>query len=207
MIPRRYLRYVPAVGTAVAVCVTVAVVYWLKGLLEGPAPKVVPRVQQVTVILPPPQKIEEPPPPEPEIKQEVEIPQEAPEPLEAPASADLGIDADGTGSGDGFGLQGKKGGRDLLDGGPYGWYAGLLRSDIRTVLAEDKRVRHGQYTLVISLWLARDGTIQRVELASSTGNAKVDEAVKVAVARMEKVREPPPDEMPQPVRLKITSKL
>jgi protein TonB len=164
-------------------------------------------VQTVSLLPPPPPPIEEKLP-EPEIKEEVVIPE--PQPMQqddAAASADLGVDADGTGSGDGFGLVGKKGGRDLLDGGPFGWYGSLLGADIQDSLAERKRLRQVKYTAVLDLWINKDGRIEKVELVRTSGNRELDTTLRLAVAEVGKVREPPPPEMPQPVRLQVTSRL
>jgi protein TonB len=164
-------------------------------------------VQTVSLLPPPPPPIEEKLP-EPEIKEEVVIPE--PQPMQqddAAASADLGVDADGSGSGDGFGLVGKKGGRDLLEGGPFGWYGSLLGADIQDSLAVRKRLRQVKYTAVLDLWINRDGRIEKVELVRTSGNRDLDTTLRLAVAEIGKVREPPPPEMPQPVRLQVTSRL
>jgi protein TonB len=164
-------------------------------------------VQTVSLLPPPPPPIEEKLP-EPEIKEEVVIPE--PQPMQqddSAASADLGVDADGSGSGDGFGLVGKKGGRDLLEGGPFGWYGSLLGADIQDSLAERKRLRQVKYTAVLDLWINRDGRIERVELVRTSGNRDLDTTLRLAVAEVGKVREPPPPKMPQPVRLQVTSRL
>jgi protein TonB len=164
-------------------------------------------VQTVSLLPPPPPPIEEKLP-EPEIKEEVVIPE--PQPMQqddSAASADLGVDADGSGSGDGFGLVGKKGGRDLLEGGPFGWYGSLLGADIQDSLAERKRLRQVKYTAVLDLWINKDGRIERVELVRTSGNRDLDTTLRLAVAEVGKVREPPPPEMPQPVRLQVTSRL
>jgi protein TonB len=164
-------------------------------------------VQTVSLLPPPPPPIEEKLP-EPEIKEEVVIPEPQPMQQDDPAaSADLGVDADGAGSGDGFGLVGKKGGRDLLDGGPFGWYGSLLGADIQDSLAERKRLRQVKYTAVLDLWINKDGRIEKVELVRTSGNRDLDTTLRMAVAEVGKVREPPPPEMPQPVRLQVTSRL
>jgi protein TonB len=167
-----------------------------------------PRVVHTISLLPPPPQIEEKPP-EPEIKEEVTIPE--PQPMDQDdalaASADLGVDADGTGNGDGFGLRAKKGGRDLLEGGPFGWYGSLLGADIQDSLVARKRLRQVKYTAVLDLWINRDGRIEKVELVRTSGNRDLDTALRLAVAEVGKVREPPPPEMPQPVRVQVNSRL
>lgn len=191
----------------------VVVVLFLAGIVavvravmsDAPAPSRV--VQTVSLLPPPPPPEIEQKPPEPQIKEEVVIPEPQPMQQDAAASADLGVDADGTGSGDGFGLVGKKGGRDLLDGGPFGWYGSLLGADIEDSLAARKKLRQAKYTAVLDLWIGRDGRIEKVELVRTSGNRDLDAVLRMAVAEVGKVREPPPAEMPQPVRLQVTSRL
>jgi protein TonB len=192
---------------ALVVLFLVGIVAVVRAVISDAAPP--PRVVHTISLLPPP-----PPPPieeklpEPEIKEEVVIPEPQPMQQDNPAaSADLGVDADGSGSGDGFGLVGKKGGRDLLEGGPFGWYGSLLGADIQDSLAERKRLRQVKYTAVLDLWINRDGRIERVELVRTSGNRDLDTTLRMAVTEVGKVREPPPPEMPQPVRLQVTSRL
>ncbi len=167
-----------------------------------------PRVVHTVSLLPPPPPPEiEQKPPEPQIKEEVVMAEPQPVEQDDAASADLGVDADGTGSSDGFGLVGKKGGRDLLEGGPFGWYGSLLGADIQDSLAARKRLRQVKYSAVLDLWIDRAGRIEKVELVRTSGNRDLDAALRMAVAELGKVREPPPPEMPQPVRLQVTSRL
>jgi protein TonB len=83
----------------------------------------------------------------------------------------------------------------------------VLKQDITGLLAENKRVRKGHYTLMLNLWIGPDGQVQRFELANSTGSADLDRSLKVALAGLDRVREAPPGDMPQPVKLRITSRL
>ncbi|MHB1140510.1 MAG: TonB C-terminal domain-containing protein [Sulfuricaulis sp.] len=191
---------------ALVVLFLVGIVAVVRAVMSDDSPRS--RVVQTVSLLPlPPPPIEEKLP-EPEIKEEVVIPE--PQPMQqddAAASADLGVDADGSGTGDGFGLIGKKGGRDLLEGGPFGWYGSLLGADIQDSLAERRRLRQVKYTAVLDLWIGKDGRIEKVELVRTSGNRDLDTTLRMAVAEVGKVREPPPPEMPQPVRLQVTSRL
>jgi protein TonB len=178
-------------------------------------------VQQIAVLRPPPPppppKPEEKPP-EPEIqKQEVKLPDPetppTPRPQDALPSPDLGVDAAGTGNGDSFGLVGRPGGKDIttIGGGGGGgdrfrWYAGQVQGEIQKVLAKNNKLRGVEFKAVVKLWLAADGRLQRSELSGSSGNAETDELIKLALADMPPLRESPPSDMPQPIRLRITSR-
>jgi protein TonB len=179
--------------------------YLVKNWLGGEPVKHVSRVQQISVMPPPPPpKIEEKPP---EIKREtVQEPVPQPQNDNPPPGENLGVDAEGTG-GDSFGLVGRKGGLGLLDGGPFGSYKNGLRADMLEYLRNYRKARRTSYTIVLHLWIARDGRVERVEMKSATGVADLDATLRLALADFKKVREPPPLEMPQPVVLRLTSSL
>jgi protein TonB len=186
---------------------------------SGALPKP-PKVQQITLVQPPPPpppppppKVEQPPPPEeqkieqpkPEEKPQEDKPKEAKD--EPPPGQDLGLDANGTGSGDGFGLVGKKGGRSLIGGGDQKrWYAGVIQRDFQNLLSDNDKLRAGKYTIVVKLWIAQDGRVERFELLGTTGDATRDKALREALASAPRLSDPPPDNLPQPVRLRIVSR-
>lgn len=205
VIARSYLRHLPAVGVTAVVCVLLGIVVTLMMVIGDKPPPAPVRIQQVS-LLPPPPPIEKPP--EPEVKKEtpmdqVDAPKDSPD--NAAAGNDLGVDADGNGA-DNFGLKAIKGGHGLLDGGPFGKYSAALRSDVRDWIARDKRLRRERYAAVLRLWIAGSGRIDRIELTGSTGNSDIDRRLRTMLASLVgKVREPPPQEMPQPVRLAVRS--
>lgn len=207
------------IGLIVALVILAGVAWGVMRMMKHSALAPPPREQKVTVIPreepppppPPPPKQEEPPPEEQKLDQPV--PEEKPvenEPEKAdnepPPGDQLGVDAAGTGSGDGFGLVGKKGGRSLVSGGDRNrWYAGLIQQDLQSALADDEAARRGRYALVVKLWVAADGRIERFELQGGTGDPKTDEALRRALAGL-RLRDAPPEDMPQPVRLRIVSR-
>ncbi len=195
------------VGTTLAFAAVVGFVYMVATAIMAPAPTQQKRVQQITLVMPPPPPPPVEQPPEPEIEEQVETPPEQPVEAEAAPAQDLGVDGDASGAGDGFGLIARKGGRDLLDGGPFGSYRGVLAADIKAALDADRRVRSQSYSLTLELWIGRDGRIERVELGGTTGDRAVDKNLRQALADIGRVREAPPLEMPQPVRLRVTSRL
>jgi protein TonB len=195
------------IGTGLAVVFIAGFVYMVANAIMAPAPTQQKRIQQIMLVMPPPPPPPVEQPPEPEIEEQVETPPEQPVEADAPPAQDLGVDSDAAGSGDGFGLVARKGGRDLLDGGPFGSYKGLLAADIKAALDADRRVRAQSYNLTLELWIGRDGRIERVELGGTTGDRAVDKNLRQALADIGRVREAPPLEMPQPVRLRVTSRL
>ncbi len=205
--------YLPVVGISLAVIAVVGIVVWLivssMGDSGQPTKKL---IQQVQIIRPPPPPETPPPPPEPE---EVDVPEpEEPEPEvadadEPPAGDQLGLDAEGVAGGDGFGLLGRKGGRDLLgtSGDQYKWYGQILKNDLIDRLAEIRDIRRDRYSVVVRLWLAADGRIERFSVVTSTGDKQLDQDLLVALQSLDRVSEVPPAGLPQPVRLRIVSRI
>ena len=175
---------------------------------EAPTPKKV--VQEIRIVRPPPEDLPPPPPPPPEEKVDLSEPEPAPDPVASnePPPGDLGLDADGTAGSDSFGLLGRKGGRDLLGtgGSAFAWYAGLLKGEILEQLQEVKAARSGAYSVVVKVWVRSDGSVERIRLAQSTGDRERDSAIETALARIDRISQGPPSDMPQPVSLKIVSR-
>lgn len=170
------------------------------------------------------------PPPPPEIKQkppEPEVPKEAPkeqiidpgpkEPQnEAPAGENLSLDADGSAGSDGFGLGAKKGGRGILggDGGKfsllakYAGYTKLVEAEIRKRvmkrLDEDGGVPKGKLQTVVQVSIDGRGMVSEYKIVGSSGNHKMDEAVKQSLGQV-RISEPPPDGMPRKMSIRISS--
>jgi protein TonB len=177
------------------------------------------QVVQITLLKPPPPPPPPPPeqkPPEPEVKQEVKVPEpEQPKQEEQapPPGEQLALDSDATGSGDSFGLAAKKGGTDITKiGGPSGtgsaeraWFAGLVQSYLQTELSKNERLRHANYKVVIWLWFTQDGHIDRFEVRDSTGDPDLDKNLKLALDQVPPMKRAPPAEIPQPIKLRVTS--
>lgn len=176
-------------------------------------------VQQITMVrLPPPPKPEEKPPEPPKVKEEVKI--ETPRNVEEPKPADnqpppagpLGLDAQGTGPGDGFGLAGRPGGRDITVGGGGGggglalmaFGTGAARH-IAQELARDPRLKALSYRVEIRIWLSKDGRFEREELARGTGDEQVDTMIRDGLRDVSRLRQSVPDNLPQPLTIRVTS--
>ena len=204
-------------GVALLVSFGVGAYFAVGGLTGAKAPEP-PKVQEISLVQPPPPpppppKLEEPPPPE----QVLEEPPPEPEPIaeEAPAEEampgdELGLDADGTAGSDGFGLRGKKGGRGLIGGGDRNrWYAGQLQRqlqrDLLNLVTEDEELRDEMYSIVINVWVAGDGRVERVDLVGSTGNGEADTNLHKILSGL-RMSDGPHEEMPQPVKLRIVTR-
>jgi len=212
---RAYLPFVSAL-TALVLVAGLAV-YALVQMLGAPPPEMKRTVQQISLVRPPPPppKPKEAPPPPEEIEEEVDMPdpQETPEPSpenQPPPGDLLGLDAEGTAGADGFGLVARKGGRDLLASGggdPHRWYAGVLKQELVAHLSEYDRIRSRRYSVQVRLWLGEDGAVRDVDLAGTTGDRELDEELRTALPSLQRIADAPPHDLPQPVQLRIVSRL
>jgi len=207
----RLRKWLPIAGAAALVMALSGAAVALIGMMSGTAAPHQPLVQQISIVLPPP------PPPLPKIEQpepeEVEIDEPDPEPMaddssETAPGDELGLDADGVAGGDAFGLLAKKGGRGLLgDGDPYAWYAGVLQRDLQSALSDDDTIRSlGEYAVIVSIRLSPDGVIQDSRLLSGSNNPRLDAALRQALSAGVRISREPPEDLPQPIRLRISSR-
>lgn len=198
----------------------VLAVYMLKDKFHKP-PQTKKVVQQITVIQPPPPLPPEQQPPEPEEKEEkIEepLPEKEPEPApeqdDQPPAETLGLDTDGTAGSDGFGLEGRKGGRSIL-GGSGGstilWYGGQIQrrvEDGMQNLLADTAASKAEYSVIIEVWVGEDGRITRTELSASSGKADIDQALRAALPKLRaNIGKSPPDNMPQPIRIRLIARI
>lgn len=206
-------KNLPAVLAIAAIGIlVVGAVWWLRSFLgeKVDPPKQV--VQEVRIVRPPPPpETEPPPPPPPEEQVEVPEPQQQPDPVasdQPPPGEQLGVDAQGTGAGDGFGLVGRPGGRDLLatGGSVFAWYGSVIKDEILQKLTNDPRIRSGSYSIGVRIWVKHNGEIERATLVGSSGDKDRDRAIESALTRLTQLSQPPPANMPQPINLKIVSR-
>ncbi len=201
------LLFVTSVGVGAAMMIS--------SFMDDKPLKAARKIQTISLLPPPPPPPVEQPP-EPELEQEkVEIP-EPDMPDELPeqssdeiAGEELGLDIEGSAGADGFGLIGRKGGRGLLSGvgSPESRFAGQVQKQIQQALYTDDALRRQEYTVLLKVWVAFDGTIQRTGLDGSTGHHAVDERIEHAIAALPRLAAAPPPDMPMPIRLRITARL
>jgi protein TonB len=195
-----------AIGATGIIIALLLVLVWARHMMAS-KPKTVREVPQIVqLIRPPPQETPPPPPPE---KVEQPLPQDKPDPTPAPDPAPerLGLDAEGTAGSDAFGLAARQGGADLLGTGSaiFGHYTALLKDAIQDKLSANEKIRRGNYSVAVRIWVASDGSVERALLVQGTGKSDLDSAIETA-ARQVRLGETPPLEMPQPITLKIVSR-
>ena len=201
--------------------VLVGIGYGIKKLMSGSAGEHKKKITTISLkdLLPPPPP---PPPKEQPKEQPKDQPKEIkevqqPKPEQAPPTEVLKMDgpagdgpsafASGNPTGD---YKGEDLGNKTIGGGPnkhqFDWYTGLIKERIEDALTKDKTLASGAYKVVVKVWVASNGGIQRYELVSSTGDNSIDGLIKKALDDMPALSEAPPSDMPQPVKLRVTAR-
>lgn len=209
------------IGTGVAVLtLLVAAVLLVRWLARGSAIpyKAPPQTVQMRIVELPPPPPPPPPPPEQkmvEVTKQPEFTEQPPQQEQQPQStADepppgpLGLDVQGQGPGDGFSLAGRPGGNEILGGGTgagnrFGWYSALVQGRISQALQRQRQLYDTRYEVPALIWIAADGTVERVQLIESSGKPEIDRLLVRAIESMPKLPQPPPQDMPQPIATRI----
>ncbi len=185
---------------------------------NGPPPR---KAQELVMIKPPPPA--PPPPPPPPTPQEapkeqmmeqtpVDQTEAKPEPQEAPSPA-IGTNIQGNGTPDGFGLSGNKSG--FLGGGQaggksngsrFGWYAAMVIRALTDALTENPLTRNASFNVKVRIWSDVGGRVTKAKLAETTGDPRVDEAIKNEILNGFQLKEPPPDGMPMPIVMRLIAR-
>jgi protein TonB len=203
------LKYLPALLVVlVIICAILFAGFLMKFLHKdaGPQKKM---VQQITILTPPPppppppeERIKEPEVQEEKIKEETETPPE--DSQEPSASPDLGVDAEGGAGGDSFGLVGKKGGQGLLGGGGYEQH---VRQEINEFILENERLKHMDYTAVLTLKIGDGGEFEQYEVEIVSGDKLAGDLIRKILTNKRKLAKPRPLEAASIVKLRIKSVL
>jgi len=175
-------------------------------------------VTQISLIAPPPPPPKPPevkPPDPPKMKEEVKLdePKPADQPKaapEQPPAGPLGLDSAGTGPGDGFGLAGRPGGRDIVMGtGGGGLGTSLFGSStarhIAQQLARDPKLKGTPYRIEVRIWLSKDGRFEREEIVKGTGDRELDVLIGNALRQVSALQQPLPPNVRQPLLIRVTS--
>lgn len=216
-----FKRHRIAIGVGAVVLVAgIAAAVMMGGQSSAPSRK--PTVSMVELMPPPPPPPPPTPPPTPppstpppeekpeEKFVEEEKPQEdKPEPPTPDEPPPLGTNIKGNGN-DGFGLSGSGGGGGLGKGGKggtkYGWYAGQVQAKIAEAIRNNRKTRSANLNLKVRVWPDSSGRITRVTIEGSSGDPAVDAAIKNEILNGLQLQEPPPQDMPLPIVMRINAK-
>lgn len=201
---------------AIAVVVLLLIVGGWRLAKQASGPKRKP-VQQISLVQPPPPRPQEKPPEPPRPKEEVKEQIKTPEPEKAdPAPEQAPLKLDGEASPGGTLDLGAGKGREFNEppklGGPGGgdraaFFKGVLQREIREALMRNARLRSGEWQADIHVWFSPGGGIARVELVGSTGLGDTDALLRAEFANLPRLSSPPPENLPQPARLRVASRL
>ena len=215
-----------AVLTVLAALLAAAgLAYWVKGLVgQADTPRKAPKIALITPAAPPPPppppKFEKKPdPPKDQKEMKVEAPQ--PKPESPPPSPELKMDGPAGNGPSAFGAgkitsedlskigAGKPGG---TGGGektgmfnPFNNYATLAKGELQRYLGKRDNLRRKRYALEVHLWVLPTGAVSRFELVGGTGDADTDEVISQALAALPPFTQTLPPNMPQPIRLRIST--
>jgi outer membrane biosynthesis protein TonB len=157
--------------------------------------------------------------PQPQAQANDQPPDNAP-----PPGADLGVAGEGGSGSDGFGLVGKGKnykGRDVTLGSSggggmsrlamltkYGWYTDKIQEEIKKQykkrMDKDGGVPKGKYEITLKILLDPQGVVKKYRIITSSGNDRLDEALKASLPGL-KISQAPPDGMPSLITLRIIS--
>lgn len=133
-------------------------------------------------------------------------------PSDEPKDEPLGTALTGGDGSSGLGVGGGGGGRGMIGGGGgkggsrWGWYAGTVQSRIAEALRKHPLTKRAGFTNIVKVWSDATGRITRVRLSSSTGDRALDNAIENEVLSGLVLSEPPPDDMPMPINLRISAR-
>ena len=67
---------------------------------------------------------------------------------------------------------------------------------------------HSDYKVLIEVWVDADGRISRSELVGGSGKDDIDQVLRKALIRLRtEIGKPPPENMPQPVKIRLVSRV
>ena len=202
---RRYLFPV------IAVLVLLAGAYGIYRVVSGDSPRkrVIETVALRIIPPPPPPKVEPPPePPKMVEEQKIEPPIDKPEdaPKDEPPPGPLALDAQAGPGGDAFGLGGKIGGADFLNGGGgtrFGHYNRLMGDKISDALQGDEKLRTTKRGGHVKIWLSETGKIERVQFLHARDD-ETDRRIEEVIAAMPPLPEAPPKDMPRIIVMRVS---
>jgi protein TonB len=86
-------------------------------------------------------------------------------------------------------------------------FANTTTRSLNEFLARDRALKRSDYRVRVNLWLGPNGSLQRVELADSTGDPETDRALNEALRRFPGASAPLPQALQQPLRLQVTNRM
>lgn len=154
---------------------------------------------------PPPKEERKPEPP----KEQKEVRMEQPEMKQAPApEAALKMEGE-KGEGPSVFQSGKVTNENVIPrvggGDQFAFYSNFMKKYLQDELARNRALAGKEYRVSVTLWLDSSGRIEKFNLTRSSGNPQTDALIRSALNDMPPMKAPP-DSMPRPVGVHISSR-
>jgi protein TonB len=221
-VSKRFL--IPAIVVATLGAMVLSA-WFVMGLAKKDSAKKAPKITLMTPLAPPP-----PPPPPPKFEKkpdppkeqkEMKVEQPVPKQDSPPPSPELKMDGPAGNGPSAFGA-GKITSEDLSKVGigkpggtgsgektgmfnPYTNFVNLAKGEVQRYLGKNGGLRRKRYVVELHLWVTPVGAISRYELLGGTGDSDTDEVIGQALAALPGFSQPLPANMPQPIRLRVST--
>lgn len=86
-------------------------------------------------------------------------------------------------------------------------FANATTRSLNEFLAREQGLKRSDFKARVNLWLGPGGSLQRVELAQSTGDPELDRLLNEALRRFPGAAAPLPQALQQPLRLQVTNRM
>ena len=81
----------------------------------------------------------------------------------------------------------------------------MIQQRAQQAVEKQRKLRETKFKVTVQVWIAADGSTQRVEIYKSTGDPDIDRLLEESLAAMPRLAEMPPKGMPQPVVLRVSA--
>jgi len=85
-------------------------------------------------------------------------------------------------------------------------YANKAFNKLQEAINNEKDLSSAQYKVVVFLWVDKDGVVEKIDLRRGSGNADTDQLLKRALTALKSMGSAPPEGMPSPIKIEMTSK-
>ena len=85
-------------------------------------------------------------------------------------------------------------------------YARAASKELETWLRRDRDLKAHDFRVEVEVWLNPDGSTRRAQIVGSTGDSELDSIVTAALSRFPGMDRPLPENMPQPVHMKVSNR-
>ena len=85
------------------------------------------------------------------------------------------------------------------------WYASAVQVTVSDALRKNPRTRDANFRVEVRVWADLTGRISRAQLVRTTGDSRLDDAIRNDVLAGLQLNEAPPDGMPMPIVMRLSA--